>query len=104
MESAKSYLIIPHSYQRTKTTTKQTAMTHFRKSPRYQRLLDRAVSMEEVLTPHEAMEWIESAYGPATEDIPGTTLHMMVFGLCLKNGYPAEISEIDEAVLDFINA
>jgi hypothetical protein len=60
--------------------------------------------MEEVLFPHEAMEWIESAYGRTTETIPGNTLHMMVLGLCLRNGYYPEKDEIDEAVLDYLTA
>jgi acyl-coenzyme A synthetase/AMP-(fatty) acid ligase len=79
-------------------------MYNFRKSSRYQSLLKRAVSMDDPLSPHEAMEWIESEYGSFVENISGSTLHMMVFVLCLKNGYPADKEEVDEAILDFMNA
>lgn len=82
----------------------QSTTLRFRRSSKYQKLLSRAVSMEEPLFPSEAMEWIQTAYGRAVDNIGGYTLRMMILFLCLRNGYPAEITEIDAAVLDFMNS
>lgn len=79
-------------------------MTHFRKSPRYRELLTRAASMEDHLSPHEAIEWIDSAYGPYVSIISVPTLHSMVFSLCLKNGYVASEEEVNDAITDLIDA
>ncbi|MDD2307853.1 MAG: hypothetical protein PHP53_24330 [Prolixibacteraceae bacterium] len=79
-------------------------MKSYRKSRKYQQLLVRAADMNDVLFPHEAMEWIESAFGQIIENISHSTIHMMVFDLCLRNGYVADIVEVDEAIFDSINA
>ncbi|MDD2468480.1 MAG: hypothetical protein PHI97_31250 [Desulfobulbus sp.] len=79
-------------------------MKSYRKSRKYQQLLTRAASMEDVLFPHEAMEWIESTFGEVVENMSNSTLHMMIFDLCLRNGYYSDIDEVKEAISDSINA
>lgn len=78
------------------------AIPKFRNTGAYQRADRRAIEMEDTLFPREAMEILKEEYGWRIEHIKGTTLHDMIYHLCLRNGCEQDNSDIWEAINEFM--
>lgn len=78
------------------------AIHQFQNSAAYQRAEKRAIDMEDVLFPSEAMDILKEEYSQRIEHIKGNTLHDMIYHLCLRNGYEADGSEIWLVINEFM--